>query len=171
MVRSTERVQFRGHADNLLAGILESPEGVPRGFLLFSHCFTCGKDLKAIVKISRGLADLGWGVLRYDFSGLGNSEGDFSASNFTTNREDLRAAATYLKRAHQSPTFLIGHSFGGATSLSMAMEISTVRGVIAIASPSDTYHLATLLVATESASLGLVAVLGVGGYSIWSNLS
>ena len=78
MVRSTQRVQFLGHADNLLAGILELPEGSPQGFLLFSSCFTCGKDLKAIVRISRGLADKGWGVLRYDFSGLGNSQGNFS---------------------------------------------------------------------------------------------
>lgn len=145
MVRSTQRVQFSGQADNQLAGIVELPSGSPHGFLLFSHCFTCGKDLKAIVRISRGLADRGWGVLRYDFSGLGNSQGDFSDTNFTTNREDLRSAASFMEREFQPPSFLIGHSFGGAASLSMAMELTSVRGVIAVASPSDTHHLASLL--------------------------
>ena len=145
MTRTTQRVQFPGHANNLLAGILELPSGEPNGFILFSHCFTCGKDLKAIVRISRALADLGWGVLRYDFSGLGNSQGDFSASNFTTNREDLRSAAQFLSRDYNPPAYLMGHSFGGATSLSMAMELSSVRGVVAVASPSDTHHLASLL--------------------------
>ncbi len=145
MVRSTQRVQFPGHAENLLAGILELPDGSPQGFLLFSHCFTCGKDLKAIVRVSRGLADKGWGVLRYDFSGLGDSHGDFSNTNFTTNREDMRAAVHFMKRELQPPAFLIGHSFGGAASLSMVMELPSVRGGIAIASPSDTGHLASLL--------------------------
>ena len=145
MSRTTQRVQFPGHAENLLAGILELPSGDPKGFILFSHCFTCGKDLKAIVRISRSLADLGWGVLRYDFTGLGNSQGDFSSSNFSTNREDLRSAALFLGREYTLPAFLIGHSFGGAASLSMAMELPSVRGVIAVASPSDTHHLASLL--------------------------
>jgi uncharacterized protein len=145
MTRTTQRVQFPGHAENSLAGILELPSGDPMGFILFSHCFTCGKDLKAIVRISRSLADLGWGVLRYDFTGLGNSQGEFSTSNFTTNREDLRAAALFLGREFALPAFLMGHSFGGATSLSMAMELPSVRGVIAVASPSNTHHLASLL--------------------------
>ena len=164
MVRSTQRVQFPGHAENLLAGILELPEGSPNGFLLFSHCFTCGKDLKAIVRISRGLADKGWGVLRYDFTGLGNSQGDFSSTNFTTNREDLRAAAAFMEREHQGPSYLIGHSFGGAASLSMAMELQTVRGVIAVAAPSNTHHLASLLANMNpeivSKSEGLVSIGG-----------
>ncbi len=166
MERSTQRVQFPGHAKNLLAGIMELPAGPPNGFLLFSHCFTCGKDLKSIVRISRGLADKGWGVLRYDFSGLGNSQGDFSDTNFNTNREDLRAAATFLEREHQPPSFLIGHSFGGATSLSMAMELPTVLGVIAIASPSDTHHLASLL---ESMNIQIVSQ-GDGTVSIGGRL-
>ncbi len=145
MARSTQRVSFTGHDDNLLAGIVELPAGTPNGFLVFSHCFTCNKDLKAIVRISRALADRGWAVLRYDFSGLGNSQGDFSCTHFRTNREDLRAAVAFVAREYQPPTFLIGHSFGGAASLSMAMELPTVRGVIAVATPSDTYHLANLL--------------------------
>lgn len=168
MVRTTQRVHFVGHSENLLAGIVELPTGSPQGFLLFSHCFTCNKDLKAIVRISRGLADKGWGVLRYDFSGLGNSQGDFSGTNFTTNREDLRTAANFLAREYQPPTFLIGHSFGGAASLSMAMELPSVRGVIAVAAPSDTHHLANLL---EKMNPGIVSQgegsVFIGGRNHW----
>jgi uncharacterized protein len=145
-LRRSERVTFSGSGGNLLAGIIDLPVTTPTDFILFSHCFTCNKDLKAIVRISRRLAEHGWGVLRYDFSGLGNSEGDFSKSNFTTNREDLFAAANFLAKQYLPPTLLIGHSFGGAASLSCAEEIGSVRGVVCLASPSDTQHLANLLV-------------------------
>ena len=128
----------------MLSGILELPEGQPNGYLLFSHCFTCNKDLKAIVRISRGMAERGWGVLRYDFSGLGNSQGNFSQTNFTTNRFDLKAAFDFLSSAFLPPDFLLGHSFGGAASLSMA-NVLPVKGAIVIAAPSDTHHLASLL--------------------------
>lgn len=128
-----------------LAGILEQPITTPKGTILFSHCFTCNKDLKAIVRIGRALAELGWSVLRYDFRGLGNSEGIFSQSNFTTNCEDLQSAATYLASTVGGPHFLLGHSFGGAASLANAMRIESVRGVMTLAAPSDTHHLARLL--------------------------
>ena len=144
MTRRAQRVQFEGHHGDSLAGILELPAELPRAFVLFSHCFTCNKDLKAIVRISRSLADAGWAILRYDFSGLGDSHGEFRQSNFTTNREDLRAAASYLAANFQPAEFLIGHSFGGAASMSMADELK-IRGVVALAAPSDTQHLATLL--------------------------
>jgi alpha/beta superfamily hydrolase len=144
MARTTQRVHFAGHAGNPLAGILELPALRPLGFLIFSHCFTCNKDLKAIVRISRELAERGWGVLRFDFSGLGNSQGDFSQTNFTTNQNDLRAATAWLATHYQHPDFLIGHSFGGAVSMSLAAELK-VQGVIGIAAPSDTLHLADLL--------------------------
>ena len=128
-----------------LAGIREVPEHTPHGSILFSHCFTCNKDLKAIVRISRELAVLGWSVLRYDFRGLGNSEGQFAESSFTTNLQDLRAACQYLKSHHADVDVLIGHSFGGAASLYEAGAIDSVRGVVALAAPSDTHHLANLL--------------------------
>ena len=128
-----------------LAGILEQPVAPAKGSILFSHCFTCNKDLKAIVRIGRALAELGWNVLRYDFRGLGNSEGNFSQSNFTTNCEDLQSAASYLASTVGGPHFLLGHSFGGAASLANAMSIESVRGVITLAAPSDTHHLANLL--------------------------
>ncbi len=128
-----------------LAGILEQPTVEAKGSILFSHCFTCNKDLKAIVRIGRALAELGWNVLRYDFRGLGNSEGNFSQSNFHTNCEDLQAAAAYLASTLGGPHFLLGHSFGGAASLASAMSIESVRGVMTLAAPSDTHHLANLL--------------------------
>jgi putative redox protein len=164
-LRRSHRVHFPGHRSNKLSGILEFPPQEPRGWFLFSHCFTCNKDLKAIVRISRGLAERGWGVLRYDFSGLGGSEGDFSETNFTTQCEDLQSAAEYLSAEVHAPRFLIGHSFGGAASLAMAEELSSVMGVIAIAAPSDTCHLAKLLLAMnpaiESEGQGTVSIGGL----------
>jgi uncharacterized protein len=164
MPRSSQRVQFAGHRQHQLSGILELPDHQPRGYMLFSHCFTCSKDIKAIVRISRGLCELGWGVLRYDFAGLGNSQGDFSLTNFSTNREDLRGAADFLAQQFEPPQFLIGHSFGGAASMSMADELSSVKGVVAIASPSDTRHLADLLLSMspsiETEGVGSVIIGG-----------
>lgn len=166
--RKSLRVEFPGRRGQL-AGILEIPHGEIshreiHGWILFSHCFTCNKDLKAIVRIARGLADCGWGVLRYDFSGLGASQGDFSETNFSTNCEDLAAAAGFLSNEHQSPSFLIGHSFGGAASLAMAGTIPSVQGSIALAAPSDTHHLADLLIRMDPdiASLGRGTV-SIGG--------
>lgn len=166
MSRRSLRVQFPGLSGNQLAGIIELPAHEPDGFFLFSHCFTCSKDLKAIVKLSRGLADYGWGVLRYDFTGLGNSQGDFSKTNFTTNCQDLYAAVQFLGRDFSSPEFLIGHSFGGAASLAMASELPTVRGVVAIGAPSDTRHLAELLLRMDPGiqSTGTGSVV-IGGQS------
>jgi uncharacterized protein len=161
MTRTARRVEFEGHQGFLLAGIIESPVVTPRGFMLFSHCFTCNKDLKAIVRISRGLADRGWGVLRYDFAGLGNSQGDFRSTNFSTNQEDLRAAHRFLLDSGHPVDFLIGHSFGGAASMSLADELE-VRGVVTIAAPSDTQHLASLLASMDAA----IELTGQGSVTI-----
>jgi putative redox protein len=111
------------------------------------------------------LSDRGWGVLRYDFAGLGNSEGVFQETNFSTNCEDLRRAAEFLTAEFHGPRFLIGHSFGGAASLAMASEIPSVVGVIAVAAPSDTHHLAQLLLSMspdiESVGVGVVTIGGM----------
>jgi putative redox protein len=145
LARSSERVSFVGGSGFKLAGIVDVPDAAPKATVLFTHCFTCSKDLKAIVRIGRGLAELGYFVLRYDLTGLGGSEGDFSKTDFSTNRADLRAAAAFLEINYQAPSFLIGHSFGGACSLSMAEELPSVRGIVSLAAPSDTSHLADLL--------------------------
>lgn len=145
MIRRSERVTFAGGGGFDLAGIIDIPDAQPLGTAIFTHCFTCNKDLKAIVRISRGLAAAGFCVLRYDLTGLGGSRGDFSQTNFTTNREDLLAACAFMSQTYAAPDFLIGHSFGGACSLSLAQQIESVRGVVAVAAPSDTTHLADLL--------------------------
>lgn len=141
---------------------MEIPGSAPLGAILFSHCFTCNKDLKAIVRISRELAELGWQVLRYDFRGLGNSEGVFAHSNFSTNCNDLRSAYEFLIGVTSLPLLLMGHSFGGAASLAMAQDLQQVRGVIALAAPSDTHHLAALLERMDPK----IAVEGTGEVTI-----
>jgi len=160
----SQRVSFTGSEGRLLGGILDAPESPPIGFVLMAHCFTCSKDLKASVRISRGLAEAGWGTLRFDFAGLGNSEGDFAETNFRTNRLDLLAAASYLAETHQAPSLLVGHSFGGAAAISVANELDSVRGVVALAAPSETSHLANVLVQLdpriESEGRGSVVIGG-----------
>ena len=164
MARSSERVSFIGGSGFKLAGIVDRPDDAPRASAIFTHCFTCSKDLKAIVRISRGLAEAGYLVLRYDLTGLGGSEGDFSQTNFRSNRDDLQSAARFMSDNFVPPSFLIGHSFGGACSLSMAQELSTVLGVVALAAPSDTSHLADLLhrmdPAIQATGTGTVAIGG-----------
>lgn len=164
-MRHSHRVRFPGHGGNTLTGILEMPEGNVRAWLVFSHCFTCNKDIKAIVRIARGMAERGWGVLRYDFAGLGASEGDFAETNFSTNCEDLRRAVEFLSGEHHPPRFLFGLSFGGAASLAMADQLPSIAGVITLAAPSDTSHLADLLAsmnpAIESEGQGTVVIGGL----------
>lgn len=144
-LRRSERVTFAGGSGYQLAGIVDQPEGAPKAFAVFTHCFTCTKDIKLAVRISRGLASLGFGVLRFDCTGLGDSQGDFSQTNFTTNRADTLAAVRFLTDHFEAPQFLIGHSFGGAASLSLAQEVASIRAVASIAGPSDTKHLAAFL--------------------------
>ena len=112
---------------------------------VFGHCFTCSKDIKATVRIARALATAGYGVLRFDFMGLGDSQGDFAASNFSTNCADLVAAVRFAGQKVLPPSLLVGHSFGGAACLAVAEQLDSVLGVATIASPSDTHHLAALL--------------------------
>lgn len=144
-LRRSQRVHFEGGNGFQLSGIIDEPVSAPLAWVLFTHCFTCTKDIKLIVRISRGLAERGFAVLRYDLTGLGHSHGDFSKTNFTTNQADLLSAVEYLSQSHRPPEFLIGHSFGGAVSLSVAQQIPCVRGVASLAAPSDTHHLASLL--------------------------
>ena len=164
-MRHSHRVRFPGHGGNILTGILEVPAEEVRAWMVFSHCFTCNKDLKAIVRIARGLTERGWGILRYDFAGLGGSEGTFADTNFSTNCEDLRRAVEFLSGTYHPPRFLFGLSFGGAASLAMADELPSIAGVITLAAPSDTSHLADLLSSMnpriESEGQGTVVIGGL----------
>ena len=116
------------------AGSLTRDDSQLRAVAIFSHCFTCTKDLKAIVRISRRLAELGIAVLRFDFTGLGDSSGSFSDSNFDTNCDDVRSAIDYIEREIGLPELLIGHSLGGAAMMTVAAEVESVRALATIAS-------------------------------------
>ncbi|HET9333586.1 MAG TPA: alpha/beta fold hydrolase [Gemmatimonadota bacterium] len=124
-----------------LAARLERPGGELRGYALFAHCFTCSKDLRAAREISRALADRGFAVLRFDFTGLGESEGDFAGTDFSSNVSDLVAAADFLRAEHEAPSLLVGHSLGGAAAIVAAGRISEVRAVVTIGAPSEAAHL------------------------------
>lgn len=122
-----------------LAGLLELPEQ-PVAFALFAHCFTCGKDISSASRIARTLANQGIAVFRFDFTGLGGSDGDFANTNFSANIEDLKSAADYLRQHYQAPDFLIGHSLGGTAVLAVADKIPEVKALITIGSPAEPSH-------------------------------
>ncbi len=136
----TERFDFQGASGLGLSGRLEIPEGTPAAYALFAHCFTCGKDALAATRIARRLAALGIATLRFDFTGLGGSEGEFSNSGFTSNIEDIIAAADQLRRIRTAPSLLVGHSLGGAAVLAAAGRIPEVKAVATIGAPFDATH-------------------------------
>jgi putative redox protein len=138
-------VSFRNAQGDALAARLELPEGTPRAVALFAHCFTCSKDSKAAAYISQALARHATAVLRFDFTGLGASGGDFSRTSFSSNIADLLCAADFLRREHAAPGLLIGHSLGGAAVLAAAPQISDARAVVTIGSPFEPGHVAHLL--------------------------
>ena len=109
-------------------------------FIIFCHCFTCTKETITTFRLSRLLAEQGFGVLRFDFTGLGNSEGDFASSNFSTTQDDLHSAINFLGKNYQMPSYLMGHSLGGTTALSVAQDYSYIKGVVTVASPSAPDH-------------------------------
>ena len=138
----SETVTFRGSLGSELAARLESPKTAPLAYAIFAHCFTCGKDSSAAVRVSRALAARGVAVLRFDFTGLGQSGGDFADSSFSSNAADLLAAAEYLRTTYAAPALLIGHSLGGAAVLAAAGAIPEVRAVATIGAPSEVAHVA-----------------------------
>lgn len=142
---SNKRIRFGGPNNDRLAGILELPaDGAPRAHAIFAHCFTCSKDLHASRRISRALADEGIATLRMDFTGLGESEGEFAESTFSTNIEDITEAATHLAGEHGPVQLLIGHSLGGAAAIKASAGLEHVRAVATIGSPSEPSHVTHL---------------------------
>jgi putative redox protein len=139
MIRS-DKVEFKGSSGDLLAGRLDRPAGRLRAFGLFAHCFTCSKDVFAAQRIATGLAERGIAVLRFDFTGLGNSAGDFGNTSFSSNVADLVAAADYLRAQHQAPQILIGHSLGGAAVRLAAVKVPECAAVVTINAPFDPQH-------------------------------
>jgi putative redox protein len=135
-----ERFQFTSSEGHQLAAALDLPEREPIAYALFAHCFTCGKDVLAARRIALELANSGIAVLRFDFTGLGSSEGEFANSTFSSNVADLVLAADHLRKTHKAPAILIGHSLGGAAILAAAGQIAEAKAVITIAAPSDPAH-------------------------------
>ena len=140
----TERFQFTGEGGHQLAAALDLPEQEPLAYALFAHCFTCGKDVLAAKRIATALAAKGIAVLRFDFTGIGSSEGDFANSTFSSNVADLVRAAAHLRETGKAPTLLIGHSLGGAAILAAAGQIAEAKAVVTIAAPSDPAHVTGL---------------------------
>lgn len=136
-----EKVEFTG-TQGKLAARLDLPEGQPRSYALFAHCFTCTKDVLATRHIAHELTNHGIAVLRFDFSGLGQSEGDFANTNFSTNIADLLAAAAWLNQTYGGPQLLIGHSLGGAAVLAAAGDIPSAKAVVTIGAPAEAAHVA-----------------------------
>ncbi|WP_251952164.1 bifunctional alpha/beta hydrolase/OsmC family protein [Salinibacter ruber] len=136
-----EKIRFENADGNALAARLDRPDGEsPCAFALFAHCFTCSKDLRAAGAISRALTRHGIAVLRFDFTGLGESEGEFADTNFSSNVEDLIAAADYLSEHYEAPRILVGHSLGGAAVLQAAQRLDSVQAVSTIGAPYDPEH-------------------------------
>jgi len=134
------RASFTGSDGHELSARLDLPAGPARAFAVFAHCFTCTKDIFAARRIASSLAAAGVGVLRFDFTGLGSSEGEFANTNFSSNVEDLVRAAAYLRDNHSAPAILIGHSLGGAAVLVAAHDVPEARAVVTINAPADVAH-------------------------------
>src|SRR6201984_1659489 len=140
----TEKFQFEGEGGHQLAAALDLPEQAPLAYALFAHCFTCGKDVLAAKRIAVAMAAKGIAVLRFDFTGLGSSEGDFANSTFSSNVTDLVRAADHLRETRKAPAILIGHSLGGDAILAAANQIPDARTIVTIAAPSDPAHVTGL---------------------------
>lgn len=136
----TERFTFLGHSGHELAARLDLPDGPHLATALFAHCFTCSKDIPAARRISQRLADQGIAVLRFDFTGLGHSQGEFANTTFSSNVADLRAAALMLASRGMAPSMLIGHSLGGAAMLKLAPDLNGIKAIVTLGAPFDPDH-------------------------------
>jgi putative redox protein len=139
-----QRFEFKNQRGEALAALLEEPYQVTKAYAVMAHCFTCGKDLNVATRISHELTKAGWGVLRFDFTGLGNSDGDFENTNFSSNVEDLIAACQTMCDLGKPTRLIIGHSLGGAAALVAAHKVSDIEMVATIGAPSDTQHVSHL---------------------------
>ncbi len=141
----SKKIRFSGSTGEMLTARLDFPDGEPAAWALFAHCFTCSKDLKAVVRLSHAMNGAGLAVMRFDFTGLGESEGDFADTSFVSNVEDLIAAARYLEAEYAAPKILVGHSLGGAAVLQAASEVPAAVAVATIGAPADPAHVVHLL--------------------------
>ena len=152
-----EKVTFAGSGGDLLAARLDLPAAEPFAYALFAHCFTCSKDVTAASRIVRGLVEQGLGVLRFDFTGLGSSDGEFANTTFSSNVGDLTRAADFLREHNQAPRILVGHSLGGAAIRAAAAGVPEAQAVATIAAPFDPAHVTNLF---DTESLAALAQAG-----------
>lgn len=160
MATLSEKLVFPGHGGNMLAARLDRPVGPARAQAIFAHCFTCSKDIQAARVIAQALAAQGIAVLRFDFTGLGHSGGEFANTNFSSNIADLVAAADWLRMRGEAPQLLIGHSLGGAAVLAAAGAIPEIRAIVTIAAPADAAHV------TRSFAADLPAIAETGAAQV-----
>ncbi|MEM7225524.1 MAG: bifunctional alpha/beta hydrolase/OsmC family protein [Pseudomonadota bacterium] len=149
MAVRSEKLTFTGSSGEQLAARLDAPEGEVQGYALFAHCFTCTKDIFAAARIAAGLAERGIAVLRFDFTGLGHSEGEFANTNFSSNVADLVRAADFLRQTRAAPKLLIGHSLGGAAVLAAAGQVPEALAVATIGAPAEPAHVQHLFQAAK----------------------
>lgn len=147
----SKNISFPNTDGDTLSGILDVPERDPRAYALFAHCFTCSKNLKAASNIARAMTDAGIAVLRFDFTGLGQSEGAFEETNFSSNVGDLLSAVAWLEKEYRAPEILFGHSLGGTAVLQAAAQVSSAVAVATIGSPADPQHVAHMVAGAEDA--------------------
>lgn len=140
----SQKVTFKNAKGMVLAARLELPENEPKAYAIFAHCFTCNKNLTAVRTIGKTLNEKNIAVLRFDFTGLGESEGDFEHTNFSSNIEDLYSAAEFLKENYRAPSLLIGHSLGGAAVIYASSKIPSVKAIATIGAPSNPEHVSHL---------------------------
>lgn len=140
MSAKRQKVEFTNAAGVKLSGVLEAPVEAPRAYALFAHCFTCSKDIPAASRICQTLAAKGIATLRFDFAGIGASDGAFEDTNFSTNVDDLESAADFMREKYAAPSIIIGHSLGGAAVLWAAHKVPEAKAVVTIAAPSTPDH-------------------------------
>lgn len=141
-----KKITFQNTEGHELSGRIDFPlVGKPKAFVLFAHCFTCSKNLKSVDHISQAFTQIGMAVLRFDFTGLGQSKGDFADTNFTSNLSDLKEAYDYLEKYHEAPQIIVGHSLGGAAVLHVAGQLPAVKAVATVGAPSTPTHVSHLL--------------------------
>jgi len=159
----SRKIEFQGHSGQMLAARLDMPDA-PRAFALFAHCFTCGKDIFAAQRIAERLTSQGIAVLRFDFTGIGSSEGEFANTNFSSNVADLLAAVDYLRQTYRAPSLLIGHSLGGAAVLAAGPKVPEAVGIATIAAPSSAGHITHLFTGSidEITQNGIAEVMLAG---------
>jgi len=161
---TSTQVEFRGSQGVNISASIDWPQGAVRAFALFAHCFTCSKDLFASKRVSQALTEHGFAVLRFDFTGLGRSEGEFADTNFSSNVGDLRAAADWLSQTHKAPSLLVGHSLGGAAVLAVAPDIASIRAVATIGAPASADHVLHLFAGDlDEIRANDEAVVDIGG--------